>query len=145
VGRCLIAVVLVSLVAALVPASAAGSYDSDFRSVNTRLVKLGTDVNAALQSAEGKSGEAINAEFGALAGRTRGVRRRLVRLDPPARLAKLHRRLARSLKKVAADLSTIARAGRRRDVELGRLGASRLTRHSRTLRKTRRALVKRTG
>jgi hypothetical protein len=141
--------VLALLLAAALLVSACGedkakTFKQDFRPLNTRIVKLGGDVAAAVTGASGKSNSQIQQSFGALAKRTGALRKQVDDLDPPDNLKKDEQDLVDAMGSADKSLAQIAGAAGKNDPDAARRATIQLVAASEDLRSSRTRLARAT-
>ena len=120
-------------------------FDTDFNKVNTDFVKLGEDVQQAIQTAEGKSDKELATKFKSLSDQVLAIKARLTGLDAPGEYSKDVDRLAASMQVVAVDLGEISEAAENGQAAEAKAQVQELVRHSVETRTARRALARKTG
>jgi ElaB/YqjD/DUF883 family membrane-anchored ribosome-binding protein len=132
VSRLLTALVLVLALAAC-GKSSQEKYTDDFPPINRDLAALGSDVEAALRSANSASDAELARRFSGYATRLGDLRDRLDELDPPSSVKADHARLTDAATDTERALGDIASAARAGDATAAGKAATRLVRSGQDL------------
>jgi uncharacterized protein YjbJ (UPF0337 family) len=120
-------------------------FDKAYAPINDEFVRVGGEVQQTIQTAEGRTNQALATKFDELAKQVFALRARLLGLEAPDEYKSDADRLAASMQVVAGDLSEISRAAEDGQAEEAKSQVQELVRHSVETRTARRALARKTG
>jgi hypothetical protein len=120
-------------------------YEEAYSPINDDIIELGNEVGQAVNTARGKTDEALATQFASLGDRTRELNEKLEELEAPEEYSDLDDRLVKALDVVATDLTEIGEAAEASDPGEARKQAAELARHSVEVRTSRRELARKTG
>lgn len=126
-------------------ASKTEEFDEAFKPINSEFLDAGQETQTAIQTADGKTNQALATQFAALSQRVASLRGRLVALDAPEEYAADVDRLAKSMQVIVDDLRKISEAATAGEAQTAKEQVQALLRHSVEVRTARRALARKTG
>ena len=122
----------------------AETFAKDYRPLNRQVLTLASDVGKTVNAASGKSDEAIEKEFGALAQRTGELQQQVDELEPPEDLQRPTDELVESMGDAQDALRDIEKAAAESDPAAARKATIQLVTSSEELRDSRRTLERAT-
>lgn len=145
--KSVLVVTVLALCAAAAPAQASCSpapFVAGYREAQGRILTIGDFLGRELSRASGMTNGQIAGQFAFIARETRRGAADIGRLEPPAALAGLTRRLRAALAAAAEDMAAISRGARYGAVETVRQATVNLLSDSRRIRAARRSLSRAT-
>jgi hypothetical protein len=120
-------------------------FEEAYKPLNDDIIELGNEVGQAVNSARGKSDEALATQFASLGERTQELKGEVEELEAPEEYEDGQERLVKALDTVGTDLTEIGEAAEASDPSEARKQAAELARHSVEVRTSRRELARETG
>jgi hypothetical protein len=143
---------LVLLAACLLAGFAGGCGKSDkekyidsYKPVNDRLLKVGTDIGTAVQSASTASDAGLARKFDGLATRLERVKKDVDGLDTPAELKDESRALSGTIAATVTDLRDISTAAKEKNGQAAAAATLQLSRNAQKVNVAQNKLAKATG
>jgi hypothetical protein len=120
-------------------------YIDAYKPVNDRLLKVGTDIGTAVQSASTASDAGLAKKFDGLASRLETVKKDVDGLDTPADLKDESKALSATLAATTTDLRDISTAAKEKDGQGAATATLQLSKNAQTVNTAQNKLAKATG
>ena len=138
------------LLAVAVPLAACGESETDkyvdeYKPLNDKLLKIGSDLGTAIDGVESKSDAALAKQFTALASRLEDVNKEIAALDTPADLKDESKALNEALETTTGDVEDIAEAAQENNAQAAAAATLQLSTSAQEVNAAQNKLAKATG